>query len=175
MTPFLQRLWAPWRQGYISAARKGEKSDSRICIFCQKPQSKAGVRNLVLAKGQMAFLLLNRYPYSNGHLMVAPYRHVDSLEKVTQEEWLDLGRLVNNGIARLKRVMKPDGFNLGMNLGRVSGAGIPGHLHLHIVPRWNGDTNFMPVLSDTKVISQSLEATYRLLHQAGRHAHKKTS
>ena len=121
----------------------------------------------MLIRGDKAFSLLNRYPYSNGHLMIAPYRHVDSLEAVHEEEWLDLLRLANDGMARLKRVMKPEGFNLGVNLGRVSGAGIPGHLHLHIVPRWSGDTNFMPVLAHTKVISQSLEAAYRLLRRAG--------
>ncbi len=162
----LRRLWAPWRQEYITSTVR-KRWGSQRCLFCEKARSRADARSQVLIRGDKAFSLLNRYPYSNGHLMIAPYRHVDSLEAVHEEEWLDLLRLANDGMARLKRVMKPEGFNLGVNLGRVSGAGIPGHLHLHIVPRWSGDTNFMPVLAHTKVISQSLEAAYRLLRRAG--------
>lgn len=168
MTPPLKRLWAPWRQRYIASSLKKSGSASKICFFCQNGRSRADVQNQVVNRGRTAFCLLNRYPYNAGHLMVAPYRHVGSLESLTSEEWLELLRLVNDGMRRLKRVMKPDGFNLGLNLGRVSGAGIPGHLHLHVVPRWNGDTNFMPVVADTKVVSHSLKTACRLLRAAGK-------
>ena len=111
--------------------------------------------------------MLNRYPYNNGHLMVAPVRHVGRLEKLMPEEWLEMFELMNDAMARLKKIMSPDGYNIGINLERVAGAGIPGHLHLHVVPRWIGDTNFMPALAGTKVISQSLSSAYRLLRAAG--------
>ena len=127
----------------------------------------------VLSRGRLAFSILNRYPYNNGHLMVAPYRHVGRLSKLTSAEWVEILELANDAAARLDRVMKPDGYNLGINIGRGAGAGIPGHLHLHVVPRWTGDTNFMPTVAATKVISQSLGAAYHLLKGAGQNRHKK--
>ena len=116
-----------------------------------------------MARGRHAFGLLNRYPYNNGHLLMAPYRHVGRLEALRAEEWLELFELSGQLTQRLRRRLHPDGFNVGMNLGRSAGVGIPGHLHLHIVPRWTGDTNFMPVLSRTKVLPQSLDEVYQLL------------
>jgi len=117
----------------------------------------------VLIRGRSGFCLLNLYPYSNGHLMVVPYRHVGELDRLRPEEWLDLHVLMRDAIDRLRRVMEPDGFNVGLNLGRAAGSGVPGHLHLHVVPRWVGDHNFMPIFSGTRVISQSLGSAYRLL------------
>ena len=161
-----RRLWAPWRLGYIRSARNPKRSSA--CLFCGKGRSRSDRSNQVLRRVEYAFLLLNRYPYTNGHLLIAPFRHVGRPERLRNEEWLDLIDLMNDGIDRLQRTMKPSGYNIGLNLGRVAGAGIPGHLHLHIVPRWKGDTNFMPALADVRVISQSLEDAYTLLHRAGR-------
>ena len=163
-----KRLWAPWRSGYISTIVR-KKVPLKGCIFCQK--HRAGVkeqrREYILMQGRLSFSLLNRYPYNAGHLMIAPYRHVGRLESLTKEEQLEIFELINDAIARLERSMKPTGFNVGVNLGRAAGAGIPGHLHFPIVPRWDGDINFMPTLADTKVISQSLTAVYRLLKRSG--------
>lgn len=111
--------------------------------------------------------MLNLYPYNNGHTLIAPYRHVASLKAFTVEEWMDLLYLANDAIRRLEKVLSPAGYNLGANLGQAAGAGIPGHFHLHVVPRWGGDTNFMPVFADTKIISQSLDSACRLLRKAG--------
>ena len=114
--------------------------------------------------------MLNRYPYTNGHFMIAPYRHVGGLTALTRTEWLETRRLCQRLMARLQRALRPHGFNVGFNVGRVAGAGFPGHIHLHVVPRWTGDTNFMPVLSDTRIISQSLDEVYALLSGARRSA-----
>ena len=153
----LDRLWAPWRSTFLSARKGGP------CIFCRAKRARADRRHHVIARERVAFALLNRYPYNNGHVMVAPYRHVGELGALSPEEWIGIFRLSQRLVARLRRTLHPHGFNIGFNLGRVAGAGIPGHLHLHIVPRWNGDTNFMPVLANTKVVSQSLDELYRLL------------
>ena len=158
-----RRLWAPWRLGYISRARTG-KGSSR-CLFCEKGRSKADAKNLVIARGQFCFSLLNLFPYSNGHMLIAPYRHVAEVGSLHGEEWQEVWKLTDDAIRRLRRMVSPDGFNVGMNLGRAAGAGIPGHLHLHVVPRWVGDSNFMPILSHTRVLAQSLESARRLLRQ----------
>lgn len=158
-----KRLWAPWRQPYISHI--GRSRPSAGCLFCKIGKSRQDVQNLVVMRGPYGFTLLNLFPYNNGHLMAAPYRHVGDLGGLREEECLDLFRLANDGIARLTKVLKPNGFNLGINLGRAAGAGIPDHLHLHIVPRWVGDTNFMPICSDTKVVSQSLRSAQALLRR----------
>jgi len=141
-------LWAPWRLEYV------EHADERPgCIFCEPEQE------LVLARGSHAFLLLNRFPYSAGHLMAAPFRHVGSFGELTDDEALELHRLAAAAIAALEAEYAPHGHNLGWNLGRSAGAGVVDHVHLHVVPRWTGDTNFMPVLADTKVIPEALAAT----------------
>ena len=119
-----------------------------------------------MERSKSAFVLLNRYPYNNGHLMFAPLRHVGTLDALTAAEWMDIWKLSKAFAERLSKRLRPHGFNLGMNLGRSAGAGVPGHLHLHLVPRWNGDTNFMPVLANTKVVSQSLEELYAILKES---------
>ncbi len=150
-------LWAPWRMGYIN----GEKEDG--CIFCRKAASKDDIDNQVVARGKQSFALLNLYPYTSGHLMVVPYRHTGQLESLDSEEIADLMALVRKSIEVLKHCLDPEGFNVGFNLGKSGGAGIVDHLHLHIVPRWAGDTNFMPVIADTRVVPQALADTARLL------------
>ena len=151
------RLWAPWRRAYLLHQR------SAGCIFCAARRSHADRRHHVVARGDAVFTLLNRYPYNNGHVMIAPYRHIGTLDHLRPAEWGELLTMAQRVVERLTRGLRPHGFNVGLNLGRAAGAGILGHLHLHVVPRWAGDTNFMPVLGHTKVISQSLDEVYRLL------------
>lgn len=153
----MEYLWAPWRIKYIQmAAQSG-------CILCDKPRESSDEENLILYRGRFGFIILNAFPYNPGHLMVAPYRHTADLQDLTDEETKELSDIVKKGMGLLKDVMKPAGFNIGMNVGKVAGAGIVEHIHTHIVPRWQGDTNFMPVLSDTKVVSEALISTYRKL------------
>lgn len=154
-----KRLWAPWRSTFISNRKQ------RRCIFCAAGAARQDRRLHVIARNAEVFALLNRYPYNNGHLMVAPYRHVGRLEALRPAEWIAMFELTRRLIRRLNRTLHPHGLNIGFNLGRASGAGFPGHLHLHVVPRWIGDTNFMPVLADTKIVSQSLDEVYALLTQ----------
>lgn len=153
----MERLWAPWRSPFLSQRKGGP------CFFCRAKASSADRRHHVVARDHHAFALLNRYPYNNGHLLIAPYRHVGRLEALRQEEWVGMLRVSQRLTARLTRALHAEGFNLGVNLGRVAGAGVPGHLHVHLVPRWTGDTNFIPITGDTKVLSQSLDELYRLL------------
>jgi ATP adenylyltransferase len=151
----MERLWAPWRMEYIGQARAGEDQG---CLFCEKPKEGDDEKALIVARSELSFAMLNRYPYNSGHLMVAPFRHVGELEEVEDDESLDMQRLMQRCVKALKEAMEPDGFNIGMNLGTVAGAGIPDHLHWHVVPRWQGDTNFMPVIGDVKVLPQSLSS-----------------
>lgn len=157
----VRRLWAPWRSRFLY--QRGVK----VCIFCRAIRSRADRRHYVFQRSAHAVALLNLYPYNNGHAMVAPRRHVADLRPCSGQEVLDLWRLVDHVTALLRRVLKPHGFNIGINLGRDGGAGIPRHLHVHIVPRWRGDTNFMPVLADTKIISESLDELYDQLTARG--------
>ena len=150
----MERLWAPWRSEYIYGGKR-----ERGCLFCRLYRSRDDVANLVVARGRLGFVALNRFPYNNGHLMVAPVRHVATPERLTAAEARELWELAARSVRALKQALRPQGFNLGANLGRVAGAGVAGHLHLHVVPRWNGDTNFMPVTGQTKVISEHLVAT----------------
>ena len=152
------RLWAPWRSAFVS-----RRAPLRGCFFCAAKRSTADRRHHVVARGRLVFALLNRYPYNNGHLMVAPYRHVGTLHAFSAPEWTETLQLSRRLMKKVTAIMRPQGFNLGLNLGRIAGAGVPGHLHLHLVPRWPGDTNFLPVLGSTKVISQSLDELYTLL------------
>ncbi len=154
----MKTLWAPWRMTYI---KKGPAASR--CIFCTKPRARRDAGNLILHRGRHAFILMNLYPYNSGHVMVAPYAHVDSLERLSPDQALDLLALTNLALRVLRETLRPQGFNLGINLGRVSGAGIEGHVHLHIVPRWNGDTNFMPLFAETRVMPEHLRETYRKL------------
>ncbi len=133
------------------------------CILCQKPGESNDEVNLILYRGQYNFIILNTFPYNPGHLMVAPYRHIANLQDLTDEETKEHSDIIKKSVELLKEVMEPTAFNIGLNLGKVAGAGIAEHLHTHIVPRWQGDTNFMPVLSDTKVISEAVSDTYKKL------------
>jgi len=142
------------------------KSRQKGCFLCDIIQAKADRKNLVLCRGKLCVLVVNRYPYNNGHLMVAPYRHVASLQVMNDAERSELLSLAATACTALKKAMHPDGFNIGINLGTTAGAGLKDHLHLHIVPRWEGDTNFMPVMAGVKVIPQSLDALWRQLRKA---------
>ena len=154
------RLWAPWRHAYVAASRRR----STACIFCFKRLSAAArARRLILHETPLALVMLNRYPYNNGHLMVAPRRHVASPELLTRAERTALDDLIIHAVTQLRRLLRPAGLNLGANLGKVAGAGIADHLHWHLVPRWEGDTNFMPVISSTRVLSQHLAQSFDLL------------
>lgn len=155
----LERLWAPWRIRYILSFNK------KGCIFCKALKQNRDEENYILTRGDKAFVVMNTFPYNNGHLMVAPMRHVGDIEKLDGEELNDMVKLVKKSVEALKKALKPDGFNLGMNLGKVAGAGVEGHLHIHIVPRWSGDTNFMPIISGTKIMSQALDEAYKMLKE----------
>jgi ATP adenylyltransferase len=155
----MKPLWAPWRIEYVRMEKMEE------CIFCKFPKEDKDEENLILYRGKYAFVIMNNYPYNPGHVMVAPYRHVGEIEDLKDEEWSEMHRLVSLMLKVIKNVMAPQGFNIGINVGRVSGAGIEGHIHIHIVPRWNGDTNFMPVVADTKVIVEGLKENYRELKE----------
>jgi ATP adenylyltransferase len=147
-------LWAPWRKEFILA--KKEKG----CIFCKRHKDTKDKKNLILFRGEVSFVIMNKYPYNTGHLMVAPYRHIGKVEKLKADELSELALFTQQCVKILKKAMKPHGFNLGMNLEKISGAGVVDHLHVHIVPRWTGDTNFMPVVGNTKLISVALKDVY---------------
>lgn len=156
----MERLWTPWRRAYIEGAT-ATRSDE--CFLCAKAAEHEDRANLILTRGEHAYVLLNLYPYNSGHLMVAPYTHsgdLVALEPVAADELMHLTR---RSVDALKRAYRPDGFNVGMNLGKSAGAGVPDHVHVHVVPRWSGDTNFMPVLGQTKVLPESLVQTYERL------------
>jgi ATP adenylyltransferase len=152
-----QPLWAPWRIDYIRSEKEGS------CFLCRIFAEKNDRENLLLYRGETCAVVMNRYPYNSGHLMVTPYRHVAEPGDLTPDENLELAALTNCSIAALRKAMNPQGFNIGINLGESAGAGLKDHLHRHIVPRWTGDTNFMPVLGGPRVMPESLEATYDLL------------
>ena len=158
----MKQIWAPWRKRYITVKKR-----QAGCLFCRqwRSPSKSDPKNLVVHRSHSGFLVLNLFPYNNGHLMVVPRRHVSTLEPLSGEERLDLLDLLDVSLKILRKAFHPQGFNLGANLGRSGGAGVLGHVHLHVVPRWEGDTNFMPVVTGTKVISDSLEGTYRQLRR----------
>lgn len=155
----MEHLWATWRMAYIREAIEGVEAPDE-CIFCHLPKRDADAAAFIVARGKTTFALLNAYPYNSGHLMVAPYRHVGEIEDLTGDESSELLAMTQRGAVALKKAYAPDGLNLGMNLGRIAGAGFPGHLHMHLVPRWSGDTNFMTVVGDVTVVPESLEETY---------------
>ena len=154
-------IWAPWRLEYI-----GEADSQEGCVFCAEAAGDLGDASLLVARGETAFVLLNKFPYSSGHLMVATIRHVGELGELTAEEAAEVHVLTTRAIDALRRVYRPDAFNVGWNLGQVAGGSISGHLHEHIVPRWAGDTNFMPVLADIKVVPEHLLETRQRLRAA---------
>jgi ATP adenylyltransferase len=153
----IERLFAPWRMNYILADKKGKK-----CIFCPM-DGYSDRERLILQRASRSLVMLNRYPYSYAHLMVAPMRHVDQVQNLNKKEMADILFSLGKSIEILREAFHPDGFNVGMNLGQVAGAGVLHHLHFHIVPRWNGDTNFMPALGEVRVIPEHLKETYRRL------------
>jgi ATP adenylyltransferase len=160
----VDQLWAPWRLSYI-AAPKDKPTGGEECFICRGVGASDDRGNLVVHRSALSVVVLNRFPYNNGHLLVCPKAHKGQFEDLSNDELLDLQLLLRRMMGIIRARMNADGFNVGLNLGRVAGAGVPGHLHWHIVPRWQGDTNFMPVVADTKVISQSLEALYDLLKE----------
>jgi ATP adenylyltransferase len=182
-----EQLWAPWRLGYITGNKSTEAAQTPVsqpvwqsgadqsCFLCQaaacvtadtSAQQECDRKNLVVYRSLSAIVVLNRYPYNNGHLLVAPVRHEGRLDKLTSDEHAELMSQTARLTTTLETLMKPEGFNIGLNLGRVAGAGLPRHLHWHIVPRWSGDTNFMPVLAGVNVIPQSLDVLWELLYDA---------
>jgi ATP adenylyltransferase len=156
----MRYLWAPWRIDYILEEKQ------KGCIFCKKPLERRDNVNLILHQGRYTFVMMNKFPYNNGHVMVIPKRHCPDLERLDDKELRDLLYLLRTTTRVLKEKLCPDGFNIGTNIGKVGGAGVDEHIHFHVVPRWIGDTNFMPVLGEIKIIPEYLEKTYQKLHAA---------
>ncbi|HOP05743.1 MAG TPA: HIT domain-containing protein [candidate division Zixibacteria bacterium] len=152
-------IWAPWRAGFVL----GKKEEG--CVFCNRLKMPDTIENLIVYRGKTCAIILNKYPYNSGHTMIIPNRHVGNVEDLTEEEAIEFFELTRRTVRAIKSGIKPHSLNLGMNLGESSGAGIPEHLHMHVVPRWNGDTNFMPVIGETKVISVPLEPIYEILRK----------
>ena len=152
-----QRIWAPWRLEYVKDASKDNESE---CIFCAALDAGDDKASLIVHRGDRCFVILNKFPYTNGHLMVAPYEHLDSLDALDADTVAELMALAQRGIRALETSYSPHGYNVGCNQGRVAGAGVEHHIHMHVVPRWGGDTNFMPVLGDTRVMNQTLADSY---------------
>ena len=157
----MRQLWAPWRMEYIDSGDR--KVDS--CIFCVKASEDRDAENYVLYRSAFCFVMMNLYPYNNGHLMVAPYQHMPDIEALSPDVLADIMTTTQRCLSALRGAMAPHGFNMGINQGAVAGAGITDHVHMHIVPRWNGDTNFMPVLADVKVMPQHLTKTYKSIRK----------
>jgi len=157
------RIWAPWRLAYVKDASKDNEEE---CIFCAKPGQDDDEASLIVHRGERSFVILNLFPYTNGHLMVAPYEHLGRIQDLPAETVAEMMSLAQRAMSRLEEVYDPHGYNVGFNQGRVAGAGVEHHIHLHVVPRWGGDTNFMPVIADTKVMPQTLEQSYAALKGA---------
>jgi ATP adenylyltransferase len=162
----MERLWSPWRSKYIESISDKNVGTEKKCIFCEKFSEQDDEKNMVVYRGSLSAIIMNLFPYNSGHLMVVPFAHKGDFEDLTNEENADVMSQTRLGIRLLKMTCHPDGFNFGANLGKVSGAGIAEHVHFHLVPRWNGDTNFMSVLGDTKIVSEDLQQTYRKLTEA---------
>ncbi len=162
MSDDLQRLWAPWRLEYIREAVEHQTD----CFLCAALQADDDREWLIVHRGTDAFVIMNRYPYNNGHLLVVPNRHAAELDDLSLDEMTRLFDMVRQSLKWLAEVYRPDGCNIGINIGQVAGAGLPGHVHVHVVPRWSGDVNFLPVLGYTKVISEGLQAGWEQLHRA---------
>ncbi len=160
----MKRLWAPWRIEYILDEKK-----HKSCLFCDISQNKSNTtddkKNLILYRGKHCFVLMNKYPYNNGHLMVVPYFHTPNFEGLSDAVLFELIRTVKQSVTVLKKAINPDGFNLGLNFGKVAGAGMESHMHLHIVPRWTGDTDSMPIIAETRVMPEHLRKTYNKLNK----------
>ncbi len=161
----MKRLFSPWRSKYISTF-KNEKPRKGESLFTRILRENRDEKNLVVIRKKHCFVLMNLYPYNSGHLMIVPYKQTSEIQDLSNEEYSEILETASEMIAILKKIMKPQGFNFGANIGRVAGAGIDDHIHFHIVPRWNGDTNFMPILGDTKVVSEDMKATYKKITSA---------
>lgn len=157
----MEHLWCPWRMEYIQSDKNKD-----ICIFCNEMSRPDGIENLIIYRGHRAFIILNRYPYTSGHLMVVPNDHLASLELLDTETRSEIMELTAQSMVVLREVYQPQGFNIGVNIGVAAGAGVLDHVHLHVVPRWGGDTNFMSALSDTRVLPEMLESTFERLQNA---------
>lgn len=159
----MDQLWAPWRLSYVTTPKTGDAPADAGCFLCRAAAGGDDRASLLVHRSDLSVVVLNRYPYNTGHLLISPAAHKARPDELTDAELLDQQLVLRKMLAALQKRMNPDGFNVGLNLGAAAGAGLPGHLHWHVVPRWNGDTNFMPVLADTKVMVQSLDALYDLL------------
>ncbi len=158
----MERLWSPWRSMYIDSMK--EKKDDESCVFCNAVEEESdNTDSLVVFRRNNIFIVLNLYPYNNGHLMVVPNRHISDLSEITTEEFAEITSQITLATEALKKLYSPHGFNIGANIGKAAGAGIDTHIHFHIVPRWNGDTNFMPVIGEAKIISHELIETKKNL------------
>ena len=158
-----QRIWAPWRLEYVKDASKDNESE---CIFCAAIAQDDDETNLIVHRGERSFVILNKFPYTNGHLMVAPFEHVAALQELDAKTIAEMMSFAQRGMNALEAGYSPHGYNVGFNQGRVAGAGVEHHIHMHVVPRWGGDTNFMPVLGDTRVMNQTLEDSYATVRKA---------
>ncbi len=156
----MEHLWSPWRMKYIQQNDKANE-----CVFCLAPQQPDSSENLIIARAERAFVILNRFPYTSGHIMAVPYAHQPSLPQLDAATRAEVMELINRGMQALQMVYQPEGFNLGANIGGVAGAGIAGHFHIHVVPRWTGDTNFMSTLAGTRVLPETLEDSYRRIRE----------
>lgn len=158
----MEHLWSPWRMKHIT----GDGTPAGECVFCQSPKIADGAENLILHRGKQVFAILNRYPYTSGHLMIVPYKHAASIEDLDPSIRGEMMEMVNHALGVLRTVYHPEGFNIGINMGSAAGAGIAEHAHIHIVPRWGGDTNFMSTIGETRVLPEELEATYERIKKA---------
>jgi ATP adenylyltransferase len=164
----MDRLWSPWRSRYIESFAEETKvsKEAEQCLFCRVlSETDKDEENLIVRRGTTCFIMLNLYPYNSGHLMIVPHTHTGELSGLSRDELTEIMLCSQQCIKALNDALHPQGFNIGMNIGRVSGAGIDGHIHMHMVPRWNGDTNFMPVLSETRIISIAIEETYNKIRE----------
>ncbi|MEM2095121.1 MAG: HIT domain-containing protein [Candidatus Caldarchaeum sp.] len=157
----MDRLWAPWRMNYIKTAK-----ETAECIFCEAAKTSDDASKYVVHRGEKSLIIMNLYPYNNGHLMVSPYRHIPSILEMDDNEMLDVMRLLKMAVVLVRKALNPEAFNIGVNIGKYAGAGIEDHIHFHVVPRWRGDTNFMTTLSNTRVLPETVDQTYKRLLEA---------
>ena len=165
----MQRLWSPWRSKYIATFKRPRRK-RKASLFTEAVNDGDDAKNLIVWRGTSCFVIMNRFPYNSGHLMIVPYRQVVDLQALRPDELTEIMTTAQRAIRALNKIMGPQGYNFGANLGHVSGAGIDNHIHFHIVPRWNGDTNFMPVLADTKIVSEDMKNTLQKLKKAFKNA-----
>jgi ATP adenylyltransferase len=160
----MERLWSPWRSQYIGTFKDSEEKSGEECFFCDAiALNEVSLNTLITYIGSHSFVIMNKYPYNNGHLLISPIRHTGDITSLNSDELSEIMLLQVAAVKVLEEIFKPHGFNIGANLGRAAGAGVPGHLHYHVIPRWNGDTNFMPIIAETKILSQSLEDSFQLI------------